>query len=53
MRTFSAPGISAFFLAHAQRPAAKIAAAYVPFRLYRVRLRTRQNPTHACSLLTP
>ncbi len=37
MRTFSSPGISAFIWRMRNGPLRKIAAAYVPFRLYRVR----------------
>jgi len=37
VRTFSSPGISAFFWRIRSGPLQKIAAAYVPFRLYRVR----------------
>lgn len=37
MRTFSASGISAIFWRVRSGPLRKIAAAYVPFRLYRVR----------------
>jgi len=44
MRTFSAPGISAFFWRMRSGPLRKIAAAYVPFRLYRVRYELGRTP---------
>jgi hypothetical protein len=44
MRTFSARGISAFFWRMRSGPLRKIAAAYVPFRLYRVRYELGRTP---------
>jgi hypothetical protein len=44
MRTFSARGISAFFWRVRSGPLRKIAAAYVPFRLYRVRYELGRTP---------
>ena len=44
MRTFSAPGISAFFWRMRSGPLRKIAAAYVPFRFYRVRYELGRTP---------
>jgi len=44
MRTFSSPGISAFFWRMRSGPLQKIAAAYVPFRLYRVRYELGRTP---------
>ena len=44
MRTFSAPGISAFLWRMRSGPLRKIAAAYVPFRLYRVRYELGRTP---------
>ena len=44
MRTFSARGMSAFFWRMRSGPLRKIAAAYVPFRLYRVRYELGRTP---------
>ena len=44
MRTFSATGISAIFWRMRSGPLRKIAAAYVPFRLYRVRYELGRTP---------
>ena len=44
MRTFSAAGISAIFWRMRSGPLRKIAAAYVPFRLYRVRYELGRTP---------
>ena len=44
MRTFSAPGISAFLWRMRSGPLRMIAAAYVPFRLYRVRYELGRTP---------
>src|ERR1700674_5704228 len=44
MRTFSSPGISAFLWRMRSGPLRKIAAAYVPFRLYRVRYELGRTP---------
>jgi len=43
VRTFSSPGISGFFWRMRSGPLQKIAAAYVPFRLYRVRYELGRN----------
>ena len=44
MRTFSAHGVSAFLWRIRSGPLRKIAAAYVPFRLYRVRYELGRTP---------
>jgi len=44
MRTFSSPGISAFIWRMRSGPLRKIAAVYVPFRLYRVRYELGRTP---------
>jgi hypothetical protein len=44
IRTFSARGISSFFWRMRSGPLQKIAAAYVPFRLYRVRYELGRTP---------
>jgi hypothetical protein len=43
-RTFSAPGLSALYWRMRSGPLQKIAGAYVPFRLYRVRYELGRTP---------
>jgi len=50
MRTFSASGVSAFVWRMRSGPLRKIAAAYVPFRFYRVRYEVGRTPTRLFAL---